>query len=358
MRSLKQFAVSLILLFIVLPVAAESGSITLVAAGDLLLGGSAAATVDRHGFDYPFLGISDILHSADIAMANLEAPLTRQPEPVADKRFTFKVDPAAAAALQRAGLTVLTLANNHIGDFGPTGVTDTIAALRPYGLRYTGAGEDLKQARRPTAIATKGGSVGFLSYSNTFPKEFYAKSDRPGTAPGYPDFVRDDVHHLRKFVDYVVVSFHWGSELMTAPKDYQRRLAKLAIDSGAQVVIGHHPHVLQGVEFYNGGAIYYSLGNFAFGSYSRNAKTGGLARITFAEGKVKSAEILPLNVANHEVLFQPQPLTEDSGFASDFAGLCAPLGVGLIDKSADGFWRLREMVTSPQFAAADNGPSK
>lgn len=92
MHFLKQFAFSLIFLFIALPVAAESGSITLVAAGDLLLGGSAAATVHRHGFDYPFLEISDILHSADIAMANLEAPLTRQPEPVADKSFTFKVD--------------------------------------------------------------------------------------------------------------------------------------------------------------------------------------------------------------------------------------------------------------------------
>ncbi|MBE0501293.1 MAG: CapA family protein [Desulfuromonadales bacterium] len=352
MRSLKQYAFGLLSLFIALPVAAESGSITLIAAGDLLLGGSAAATVQRHGFDYPFLGISDILHSADIAMANLEAPLTRQSEPVADKRFTFKVDPAAAAALQRTGLTVLTLANNHIGDFGPTGVTDTIAALRPYGLRYTGAGKDLKQARRPTAIATEGGSVGFLAYSNTLPKDFYARSDRPGTAPGYPDFVRDDVQRLRTFVDYVVVSFHWGAELMTEPKEYQQRLARLAIDNGAQVVIGHHPHVLQGVEFYNGGVIYYSLGNFAFGSFSRNAKTGGLARITLADGGIKTAEILPLNVANYDILFQPQPLAKDAEFAINFAGLCTPLGVDMGKKREDGFWPLTG--AAPKFAAADN----
>ena len=355
MYPFKRFTFSLMFLLFTLPAMAEPGSITLVAAGDLLLGGSAAPTVLKQGFDYPFIQITAILQSADIAMANLEAPLTRQTEPVEDKRFTFKVDPQAAAAIQRSGIKVLTLANNHIGDFGPEGVTDTIAALRQHGLRYTGAGENLNQARRPTAIATARGSVGFLAYSNTFPKSFYAKSDRPGTAPGYADFVSKDVQKLREFVDYVVVSFHWGAELMTEPKDYQQRLARLAIDSGAQVVIGHHPHVLQGVEFYNDGVIYYSLGNFAFGSYSRNAITGGMARVTLADGGVKSAEILPLNVANYEVHFQPQPLAEDMEFATDFAGLCAPLGVDMIDKGDDGFWNLREMV--PQVAAVPHSIS-
>jgi poly-gamma-glutamate synthesis protein (capsule biosynthesis protein) len=344
MHDLKRLLLILLLPLIALPAFAGEGEITLVATGDLLLGGSAAPTIKQHDFDYPFRDVSSIFHAADIAMANLEAPLTRQNEPVEDKRFTFKVDPSAAAAIQRAGLTVLTLANNHIGDFGPIGVTDTIAALRPYGLRYTGAGADLKSARKATAIATANGSVGFLAYSNSFPKDFYAKADRPGTAPGYADFVRHDIKQLRQFVDYVVVSFHWGAELMTKPKEYQQRLAKLAIDSGAQVIIGHHPHVLQGVEFYNGGVIYYSLGNFAFGSYSHNAKIGGLARVTLTEGKVSTAEILPLNVANHEVLFRPRRLNADVEFTTDFAGLCAPLGVDITEKSEDGFWRLHERV--------------
>ena len=347
MHAIKIFTCCLTFLLFALPVAAESGPITLVAAGDLLLGGSAAPTVRQHGFDYPYRDVANIFHSADIAMANLEAPLTRQAEPVEDKSYTFKVDPEAAAGMQRAGLTILTLANNHIGDFGPDGVTDTIAALRPYGLRYVGAGANLQQARRPTALATKHGSVGFLAYSNTFPKSFYAKADRPGTAPGYAEFISKDVRRLREFVDYVVVSFHWGAELMTEPKDYQQRLARLAIDSGAQVVIGHHPHVLQGVELYNGGVIYYSLGNFAFGSYSRNAQLGGLARVTLADGGVQSAEILPLNVANHEVAFKPRPLVDDLEFSTDFAGLCAPLGVDMTKKE-DGFWKLTE--STPQIA--------
>ena len=354
MFRIKLIILSLSFLLLALPVAAETGAITLVAVGDLLLGGSAEESVNKHGFDYPFRDISAILQAADIAVANLEAPLTRQPDPVEDKQFTFKVDPESAAAMQRAGLTVLTLANNHIGDFGPEGVTDTIAALRPHGLRYTGAGKDLNQARRPTAIATKDGSVGFLAYSNTFPKSFYAKSDRPGTAPGYAEFVGKDVQKLKEFVDYVVVSFHWGAELMTEPKDYQQSLARLAIDSGAQVVIGHHPHVLQGVEFYNGGVIYYSLGNFAFGSYSRNALVGGLARVTLADGQVKSAEILPLNVANYEVHFQPRPLLNDSEFSIDFAGLCAPLGVDMIEKDQAGFWMLTE--SAPLVAAGNESP--
>ncbi len=125
----------------------------------------------------------------------------------------------------------------------------------------------------------------------------------------------------------MVVSFHWGSELMTTPKDYQRELARLAIDHGAQVVLGHHPHVLQGVEHYRGGIIYYSLGNFAFGSYSKNASTSALARVTLQDGVVAAAEVLPLSVYNLEVAFRPQPLSRGANytFAREFSGLCAPL---------------------------------
>jgi len=341
----------LLLLCYALPAAAEP--ITLVAVGDLLLGGSATATLRQQGADYPFAATAALLQGANIAIANLEAPLTDGGEAVVDKTYTFRVPTTTAAAIQRAGLDVLTLANNHMGDYGPQGVLDTRAALRPYGLRAVGAGANLAEARRPSAIATRGGKVGFLAYSNTLPTDFYASASRPGTAPGWPDLVRADIKKLKPFVDYIVVSFHWGAEKMPAPKDYQRLYAHLAIDAGADVVIGHHPHVLQGAERYKNGAIFYSLGNYAFGSWSRNAQIGGLARIVLDNGQVQSAALLPLNVANHEVQFQPRPLADDAAFGNEFNAQCAPLGA-VASRQADGFWNLQPLPepTPAQLAKA------
>jgi len=338
----KTLASLLLLGLLASPVAAEP--ITLVAVGDLLLGGSAAPTVRRQGADYPFSGTAELLQQADIAIANLEAPLTDGGEAVKDKTFTFRVPTRYAEAIERSGIDVLTLANNHLGDYGPQGIIDTRDALSAAGLRAAGAGKDLDEARRPTAIATRHGSVGFLAYSNTLPTDFYAGSKRPGTAPGWPARFRADIEKLRPFVDYVVVSFHWGSERMTAPKDYQREYAHLAIDAGADVVIGHHPHVLQGAEWYQGRIIYYSLGNYAFGSWSQSSQIGGMARVVLDNGTVQSAALLPLNVYNSEVQFQPRPLADDAAFGAEFSAQCAPLGVSAA-RQADGFWTLQPLPT-------------
>jgi len=320
--------------------------ISIVASGDILLGGSAAATLKRHGFDYAFDATREALASADLALGNLEAPLTDSQDEFGDKRFRFKVPPRAAGALKNAGFDVLTLANNHMGDFGHQGVIDTVDALRAAGLKSTGAGANITQAREPAIVEIDGLKIALLAYSNTFPKEFYATKSRPGTAPGYPSFFVSDIKKARKRADVVIVSFHWGGEALTAPKDYQQTLGRQAIEAGAQVVIGHHPHVLQGVEFYRDGVIYYSLGNFAFGSYSKTAKSSALARITLHDATLYKAEILPLDVYNIEVGFQPRPLTQEPAytFIQDFSSLCSPLGTSL-ERQPDLFWN----VVSPSF---------
>ncbi len=209
----------------------------------------------------------------------------------------------------------MTLANNHIGDYGEQGIIDTLAALRQNGIGVSGAGYNLRQARTPHIVKIDGRSFAFLSYSNTFPKSFYAGKTKPGTAPGYYSYVTRDIGKAREQYDHVIVSFHWGGESMSAPKDYQKELGRLAIDHGADVVIGHHPHVLQGAERYQDGVIYYSLGNYAFGSYSQTAVTAGAARLWFDHGKLLKAEILPLNVFNTDVRFQPRPLAHGPAYA-------------------------------------------
>ncbi len=149
--------------------------------------------------------------------------------------------------------------------------------------------------------------VAFLSYSLTHPDEFFAGAGTAGTAPGYSRHFTADIKQAKKNADCVIVSFHWGEEGLEKPKPYQITTAHKAIDAGADIIIGHHPHVLQGVERYKDGVIFYSLGNFAFGSNSRSAAISMIARITF-DGGVKEVEIIPLNVLNSQVSFQPRIL--------------------------------------------------
>lgn len=338
------FFIFLLLVALGSPLTAKAEPISIVAVGDLLLGGSATKRIKQSGFSYPFAATGDYLRQADIAMANLEAPLTDAKEPTPDKKYTFKVSPKAAAEFKQAGFDLMTLANNHIGDFGQQGVLDTLEALTEAGLGFAGAGKNLQQAREPYVIEVDGAKLAFLAYSNTFPKSFYAKKRKPGTAFGNFDHVATDTRNARKLADYVIVSFHWGAELMAEPKDYQQELGRVAIDNGAQVVIGHHPHILQGAEIYKDGVIYYSLGNYAFGSYSRNAVTAGMARVWLENGKLVKAEILPLNILNVDVHFQPKPLSHGPAylFARNFIAACEPLNTTL-RKQPDLFWRIEKI---------------
>lgn len=269
-----------------------------------MMGGKSGSFLGRLGYDYPFLATAAALRSGDIAIGNLEAPATDSGTEFRGKRFRFKSNPDVATALKRAGFSVVTLANNHILDFGPSGLEQTMRHLARSGISFAGAGPNLQEARRPAILTAKGKRVAFLAYSLTLPAEFFAARNRAGTAPGYLRYVREDIAHLRPLVDHIVVSFHWGSELAVTPHSYQVSTARAAIEAGADVVLGHHPHVLQGIERYRNGIIFYSLGNFAFATASTRSDRSIIARVTLDRG-VKSVELLPLNVLNREVRLQP-----------------------------------------------------
>jgi poly-gamma-glutamate synthesis protein (capsule biosynthesis protein) len=156
-----------------------------------------------------------------------------------------------------------------------------------------------------------GRTAGFLAYSSTFPEEYWAGRDRPGTAFGHEQAVRADVAKLvTQGVDIIVVSFHWGQELAKELRPYQPLLAHAAIDAGADLVLGHHPHILQAVEHYRDGLILYSLGNFAFGSRTTTAVTSVIASIVFEDGRFRRLEMTPINVNNFQIEFQPRPLSD------------------------------------------------
>ena len=142
----------------------------------------------------------------------------------------------------------------------------------------------------------------------TFPTEFYAKKDTAGTAYPEPELMQQSLKFWDNLVDFTIVSFHWGAEKRETPKDYQIYFAHLAIDSGADLILGHHPHVLQGVELYKNRLIAYSLGNFAFGSYSKHAVDSIILKAHLNSNGLDYAQCIPINVDNREVEFQPAVL--------------------------------------------------
>jgi len=287
--------------------------ITVAVVGDVMPGHRALEFMARYGPGYFFEKTRAIISSADIAFCNLEAPVTSSGAPCQEKDYIFKAPPEAARGLAYAGFDIVSLANNHSLDMGEEGLYETMEHLREHGIKWVGAGRNMKEARSAKFIDVKGRRVAFLAYSNTLPKSFYAAHNRGGTAFGRTDFVKSDVKKAKGESDFVVVSFHWGRELETTPADYQLELAHLSVESGADLVIGHHSHLIQGLELYKGGLIAYSLGNFVFGSYSRNVRFGLILVASFGDGGIESAELIPIYVHTPETLFCPFILTGRRG---------------------------------------------
>ncbi|MHB8846470.1 MAG: CapA family protein [Nitrospirota bacterium] len=284
-------------------------TITIAAVGDIMLGHRAEPYLLKEGPGYPFVNVLPVLRQAQVVVGNLESPISKRGTAVENKQFTLRVGPVAVEALKAAGIGVVTLANNHILDFGPLALRDTLTVLGENGILFTGAGMDLDDAREPAFLKAGGRTLAFLSYSLTFPLEFYASAGRPGTAPGYKEYVRRDIERVRSQADLVIVSFHWGAELMTTAKDYQKALGRKAIDWGADLVLGHHPHILQELEVYRGRLIAYSLGNFVFGSESDKTNTSIILLCTFKGKDLARVEAVPLDVNNYRVAYQPRVLT-------------------------------------------------
>ncbi|MCF7811241.1 CapA family protein [bacterium] len=280
----------------------------LIFVGDIFLGNWAVEFLEKEGFDYPFNGCRDIFTTVDLTVGNLENPITTSGEPIVEKQFFLKAPPGIEMGLFNANIRAVNLANNHILDYGFEGLNNTRNYLDKAGVKYFGAGDNLREALQPATLSIKGKTFAFLGFSATFPEEFWATDTSAGTAFPMEEDVISAVSNCAKDYDVLIVSFHWGAEKMDSTKDYQIDLAHLCIDNGADLVIGHHPHVVQGIEIYKFVPIYYSLGNFAFASYSESAKIGMLAKVSFKDNQVATAEALPLNVYNEEVNFQPIPL--------------------------------------------------
>jgi poly-gamma-glutamate synthesis protein (capsule biosynthesis protein) len=295
--------------------------VTLDAVGDIMLGREVGRLMAERGPGFPFEHVRSLLASSDIRFGNLELPLTDRGTP-AKKDYVFRAPPTAVAALVGAGFNVVSLANNHALDYGAEGLLDTLTALDRAGIARMGAGRTADEAHAPAVLTVKGLRIAFLAYTNT-PNDsisgWVAENDtagpnRPGVAWGTAAAIRRDVAAARQRADLVVVALHSGFEYTSAPNTVQRELAKAAVDAGAALVLGGHPHVLQGVEFYKGAPIIYSLGNFVFDLDADDRRQPGLPsvltvifRVTLSARGVTSIRFLPTIIDQREG--RPIPVT-------------------------------------------------
>ena len=245
--------------------------VQLTAVGDIMLDRSMGYALGHGQLNYPFADINHLLTSADITLGNLECALGDVGYP-APKSYTFRAPPPAAPSLAQAGFDVITLANNHAGDFGSDALLHGISLLHEQDIATIGAGQNESAAYAPYITQTKGLSLAFFGYVHV-PIEaiggfdtatWTATADSPGLAWADPARIKADVTAVQDQVDLVVVVLHSGYEYVAEPSPPQIAAAQAAIDAGADLVIGHHAHILQGIEYYNDGVIIYGLGNFAF----------------------------------------------------------------------------------------------
>lgn len=310
---------------------------SIAAVGDVMLGSWVVDILRARGYDYPFDSTRAELHASDFVIANLEAPFTNTGIKF-KKKYNFKVPADFAIGVKNAGIDVVTLANNHTLDYGCEGLYNTLATLDSFGIAYCGAGKDRSLACSPIIVEQFGIRVAFVGFSMTFPEEFWASDTSCGTCYPSESSLTRIIRQCKQQADLTIASFHWGAECRTAPKEYQKVFAHLAIDNGADLVLGHHPHVLQGFEIYKNRLIAYSLGNYVFGSYSSHARHSAILRVHLAPARLLSAEIIPISVFNADVEFQPRILRGEqrSAVLADLTELSRPLNGGRCIINEDG----------------------
>jgi len=285
-------------------------ALTICAVGDIMLGDLPACTgfgvgsmIAKHGAQYPFAPCRELLQGADLTIGNLE---------VACSAFNAARDPFDACHLRAqpevleglawAGIGAVSLANNHIMQHGRQAVLDTVSHLRTHGVTFTGLEDESAGLDNLTVLERNGTSIALLGYN--FRPDQYRRAQRMDVA-GEPQRILADIAGARSRADLVIVSVHWGEEFVCRPSAEQVRQAREMVDGGAHIVLGHHPHILQGVERYKGAVIAYSLGNFIFDLWPTRLRESMILRLTVENPSDIRFEAVPVLINDR---WQPEPL--------------------------------------------------
>ncbi|HEX5393877.1 MAG TPA: CapA family protein [Rhodocyclaceae bacterium] len=266
---------------------AHAEPMRLIFAGDLMLDDGPGQTIAA-GRD-PLIHFAPLLADADYRIGNLECPIATRGKPSPNKIFSFRAKPSVTRVL-KGRFDAVSVANNHAGDQGKEAFMETLSWLDKAGIKHFGGGANLAAAHAPLWIESKGLRLAVLGYNEFKPRSFEAGANWPGLAWSEDSQVVADIRAAREAgADLVIPFMHWGWEREPDPTERQRRLARLMIDSGADAVVGGHPHITQGAEIYKGKPIIYSLGNFVFDSFKAlPLRTGWLLRLTLNRDGVQA----------------------------------------------------------------------
>ena len=274
-------------------------------AGDVSLDPSQIPAFRTRGYGWAWSGLGTLFGRDDLTLVNLECAATDVVDPV-PKVFPIRCDPRALPAARRAGVDVVSQANNHAYDEGPAGLVDSLRSIRAAGLVPVGAGTDQAGALRAASLRINGWSIAVLGIDEVLdPPDEVAGPDKPGTAGGH-DFALAlrAVRAAAASSDLVVVMIHWGVELAARPRPYQVEEAHRMIDAGADVIFGAHSHRLQPMETYRGRPIFYSLGNLVWPRLTPAMSTSAVAEVVVAPDGTISGRLLPVEIVSdgHPVL--------------------------------------------------------
>lgn len=298
--------VGLLILLMCLPGAGAAKNpdrtITLAAVGDILLDRGVGEKIAKYGTTYPFAQVRGILRSADITFGNLECPLSKRGTKIL-RPFCFQAPPRTVACLIDGGLDVVSLANNHTLDCGRTGLTETMETLRKTKIGWCGAGRNRTEAEAALVKKVKGIRLAFVGFTDVLPEGIFGGDGKPTIAYASEQAIRKAVQRARRQADIVIVSCHWGSEYESRPGAQQKQLARAAAEAGADLILGHHPHVLQGLERFRSpdgkrsALIAYSLGNFVFDPRRERAAQSAILRCTMSKRGIVDAQLIPVQIA-------------------------------------------------------------
>jgi poly-gamma-glutamate capsule biosynthesis protein CapA/YwtB (metallophosphatase superfamily) len=277
--------------------------VNVTVAGDIIFGRTVHSRMVRYNdFAHPLRKVAPRLHDADLTIANLECSMSDNTEKPDDPfTFMFTTNAAAVEGLVLAGIDGVSLANNHSMNFGKLGLSDTLAGLAANKITAFGGGMNLAEARKPGLFTAKGVSFAFLGYDGITADDYGAGPNWAGTCPLQMDLVLEDMARAKQGnPDFIIPYFHWSEEYVAVPSPLMRRIAHQAIDNGAAMVLGSHPHWVQGTEWYKGKPILYSLGNFVFDQdWSEETKQGMFAEIVIRNKKIARVRLVPVLIEDY-----------------------------------------------------------
>lgn len=264
----------------------ENKNTTITSVGDIMLTRGVKTSVDKNfggNYNKLFENLSE-LKTADILFGNLEGDISDIGNNVGSK-YSFRMDPKVLPVLKDAGFDIVSFANNHVGDWNISAFKDTLSRLEEVGILKTGAGQNKEDAINPTLIEKNGTVFGFLGFSDVGPNWIAAKENTAGILLASDPNLGEIIKNAKAECDVLIVSFHWGEEYKLVHNKRQENLAHTAIDNGADMIIGGHPHVMEDIEEYKGKTIVYSLGNFIFDQYFSEETMRGMVFTATYDGK-------------------------------------------------------------------------